>query len=268
MLFCALLIDIEHKKPGKCYKSTTSFCRRSHAPLISSYVYQLQDSAFVAKDENGRTLAEQADFEAVNAYKVEWVDQLWNARQNNDASSVPLQFARGPATGAGGRRIVGRGDGDDIADTHLHLQVATPRLMVVREEHQDVMGDDIGLVRVTREDHLTPDGILGSGNGYLFTIFTHHQLACFLPYNTIRPEHEGNDPALEALLAQALTEVVGEFANGGAGLVGIGCMVKMHTRILAERRGIGDDQAGVLPARHVVEPATQLPQAAAQAFLR
>src|SRR5258708_24728556 len=128
------------------------------------------------------------------------------------------------------------------------------------------MGDDIGLVRVTREDHLTPDGILGSGNGYLVTIFTHHQLACFLPYNAIRPEHEGNDPALEALLVQALTEVVGEFANGGAGLIGIGCMVKMHTRILAERRGIGDDQAGSLPARPGGEPRPPIAQAAAESL--
>src|SRR5258707_6626418 len=110
--------------------------------------------------------------------------------------------------------------------------------------------------------------MLGSGNRYLFTIFSHPQLACFLPYNTIRPEHEGNDPALEALLVQALTEVVGEFANGGAGLIGIGCMVKMHTRILAERRGIGDDQAGVLPPRHGGEPPTPLPHAAPPALLR
>src|SRR5260370_4516238 len=100
--------------------------------------------------------------------------------------------------------------------------------MVVREEQQDVMGDGIGLVRVTREDHLTPDGILGSGNGYLFTIFTHHQLACFLPYNTIRPEHEGNDPALESLLAQALTQVVGALAICGPRPVRIRSLSELH----------------------------------------
>jgi hypothetical protein len=59
-----------------------------------------------------------------------------------------LQFASGPTTSARGRRVVGRGDGDDIANTQLYLQVAIAGAVVAREKHEGVVGDDVGFVGV------------------------------------------------------------------------------------------------------------------------
>src|SRR6266567_7421505 len=59
-----------------------------------------------------------------------------------------LQLARCSPTAPYRRRIVRRGDADDIADAHLHLQVTRARTMIMREEHQHMMRNHIGLIQI------------------------------------------------------------------------------------------------------------------------
>src|SRR6266699_330798 len=141
-------------------------------------------------------------------------------------------------------------DGNDVADTHLYLQVAAARSMVVSEEHEAVMRDDVGVIRVAIERHLTADSFFSRGDGYLFTFFIDDELARFTAHKAAGPEHKRDYLAFEALFAQALTKVVGQPANGGAGFVGIGGMMEAHTGILAQWRGIGDDETHILAASH------------------
>src|SRR6266704_3773641 len=166
-----------------------------------------------------------------------------------------LQFTGGSATSAYGRRIVCGGDCDDIPDAHLYLQIAITRLMVMCKEHEHMMSNDISLICVARKDHLAPRCIFCRGNGYLFTIFSHYKFTCFWPYEVIWPEHEGNDPPLKPLLPQAISEVVGELANGSEGFVSVCGVVKTYTRILTERWSVRNDETGVLTVCYLVEPA-------------
>src|SRR5258708_36973893 len=92
--------------------------------------------------------------------------------------------------------------------------------MVVSEEHKAVMRDDVGVIGVAIERHLTADSFFSRGDGYLFTFFIDDELARFTAHKAAGPEHKRDYLAFEALFAQALTEPVGQPANGGPGLAG------------------------------------------------
>src|SRR5581483_11832682 len=157
-----------------------------------------------------------------------------------------LQFARGSAAYAGGWWDVGRDDGDDVADAHLHLVVVHTGMVVLREEHEQVMRDYIGIIGMVGKAHLPDDGFFGGGDGHFLAIVAHDQLARFHAGRAVGPEHEGDDAPLDVLLAQTPAQVVGQLADGGAGLVGIGGVMETHARVLAHGRRVRHNQADIL----------------------
>src|SRR5437868_5006411 len=132
-------------------------------------------------------------------------DDRWRGLLRPDAAA--LQFACGPTASASRGWIVDLCGGYNITDTHLYLQVTIRLLMIVCEEHQTVMGNDVGFIRMAGEHHLATNCLLGSSNGYLFTVLAEDEFLRFTAHIAVRPEHERDHASLEALLTQALTEV-------------------------------------------------------------
>src|SRR5258708_25016106 len=129
--------------------------------------------------------------------------------------------------------------------------------MVVSEEHKAVMRDDVGVIGVAIERHLTADSFFSRGDGYLFTFFIDDKLACVTTHKAAGPEHKRDYLAFEALFAQALTKVVGQPANGGAGFVGVSGVLEAHAGILAQWRGIRGHETHLLAPKQLGKPATQ-----------
>jgi hypothetical protein len=176
---------------------------------------------------------------------------------------VFLQFARGSAAHAGGWRNAGRDDGDDIANAHLHLVVAHSGMVVLCEEHEQVMRDHVGIIGMVGESHLPDDRFLGGSDSHFLAIVPHNQLARFLAHRAVGPEHQGDDAPLDVLFAEALADVVGQLAYSGAGFIGIGGVMETHARVLAHRRRVRHNQADIFAIRQVEKPASELSQAAA-----
>src|SRR5438876_3592332 len=82
------------------------------------------------------------------------------------------------------------------------------------------------------------------------------------------PEHQCNGLALEPLVFEAFSQVVGQLANGCTGFVGICCMLKTHARILAQRWSIRNNQACIFTTGNLIDPRTKTAQATTQSLFR
>src|SRR2546421_4305595 len=132
-------------------------------------------------------------------------------------SRSPLQFTRSSSPGTRWRRVVSLRHRHNIPNTQLHLQVAIGGAVIMRKEHQSVIGDYISLICVARENHLAPDSLLGGSDGHFLTFFIQHKPARIASHITMGPEHQSDSLTFQALLPHALTQVIGEFTNSGTG---------------------------------------------------
>src|SRR5260370_1203768 len=75
-------------------------------------------------------------------------------------SSPVLQLAGGPSAYASGRWNVGGYDGYDITNANLHLVIAHTGVVILCEEHEQVMGEYVGIIGMVGEGHLPDNGFL------------------------------------------------------------------------------------------------------------
>src|SRR5579863_3832828 len=127
--------------------------------------------------------------------------------------------------------------------------------MIMSEEHEAMMGDDISLIGVTGEDHLPTNRLFVGSNGDLLPCFTCYQFARLASYLTW-PKHKSNGPSFQALLCEALTQVVRKLANGSTGFIGISVMVETYPGILAQRWRIWHHQTRIFTTGHLINPTT------------
>src|SRR5579871_4339638 len=157
------LVAARRTRPG-------SSCPPITSGIATWLCYTRSSMPFVTIATSGRPTCKRAA-------QRNWSCSRQCAPRRNDRR---LELARRPAARAHGHREVarygGRG-GADVADTHLHLGVARAGTVILREEHQQLVGDQVGVVGVPRQGDLAGDGFLGGRDCHLFAVVGDDQLA-------------------------------------------------------------------------------------------